>query len=304
MRFLVSVLVVGIVTPVTVGQGPAHPPVIDVHVHSTNTTPQQALDRMKALNIRLLVVSALTTDLPVWSTTLTSDQYLPGLVFPCAGGRAPITGRPCFNESTDFPNLAWLTGELKGGRIRVLGEVEPQYLGMPPGDSRLEPYWELAEQLDVPVAIHMGPGPPGVAYESSPVPFKSPEYRMAMGDPLLLEDVLLRHKRLRLSVMHAGWPKLESMVALLYAHPNVYVDTAALQDQTLVPRPAYYRHLRGLIEAGFGKRIMFGSDFPNRVEAGIDAILQADFLSGDQKADILCNNAARYLRIGASICNP
>ena len=235
---------------------------------------------------------------------LTSGQYLPGLVFPCAGGRAPITGRPCFNEPTDFPDLSWITGELKAGRIRALGEVEPEYLGMPPGDSRLEPYWQLAEQLDVPIAIHMGPGSPGVAYESSPVPFKSPEYRMALGDPLLLEDVLLRHKRLRLCVMHAGWPKLESMIALLYAHPNVYGDTAGLQDQTLVPRAAYYRHLRGLIEAGFEKRIMFGSDFPNRVEAGIDAILQADFLNSDQKADILCNNASRYLRLGATICNP
>ena len=127
---------------------------------------------------------------------------------------------------------------------------------------------------------------------------------MAAGDPLLLEDVLLRHKKLRLLVMHAGWPFLDSMLALLYAHPNVYVDVGALQAEFMVPRASYYRHLRGLVEGGFAKRIVFGSDFPNQVEAGIDAIVAADFLSTEQKADILCNNAQRFLRLDVSVCKP
>jgi hypothetical protein len=286
------------------GQTPARQPVIDVHVHSTNTTPQQELDRMKSLNIRLIVLSALASDLPLWREALTADQYLPGLVFPCAGGKAPITGRACFSAPTEFPDATWLASEVKSGRIRTLGEVEPQYLGLSPADARMEAFWQAAEDFDVPISIHMGPGPPGVAYDSSPVPVKSPEYRMAMGNPLLLEDVLLRHKKLRLSVMHAGWPLLEPMIALLYAHPNVYVDTAALQSEQFVPRASFYRHLRGLVDAGFSRRIMFGSDFPAQAGSGIDAILHADFLSAEQKSDILCNNAARFLRLNSSVCVP
>ena len=154
------------------------------------------------------------------------------------------------------------------------------------------------------VAIHMGPGPPGAAYPSSPVPFKFPEFRMALGNPLLLEEVLLRHKRLRVVVMHAGWPALDSMLALLYAHPNVYVDVAALQAQFAVPRASYYRYLRGLVEGGYAKRIVFGSDFADQVGPGIDAVLAADFLTQDQKSDILCNNAARFLRLDAAVCAP
>ncbi len=73
---------------------------------------------------------------------------------------------------------------------------------------------------------------------------------------------------------------------------------------TLTPRAGYLRHLRGLVDGGFGQRIMFGSDFPDQLEAGIDAILDADFLSAEQKADILCNNAARFLRLAAPVCNP
>jgi predicted TIM-barrel fold metal-dependent hydrolase len=104
--------------------------------------------------------------------------------------------------------------------------------------------------------------------------------------------------------MHAGWPRLEPMIALLSAHPAVYVDVAALQDERLLPRALYYRHLRSLVEVGFAKRIMFGSDFPAQVGPGIDAIMAADFLTAEQKADILCNNAMRFLRLQASVCEP
>ena len=94
------------------------------------------------------------------------------------------------------------------------------------------------------------------------------------------------------------------MIALLSVHPGVYVDVAALQSEAVMPHPAYYHYLRGLVESGFAKRIMFGSDFPDQVGAGIDAILAADFLSSDQKSDILCNNAARFLRLNPSPCTP
>jgi hypothetical protein len=49
---------------------------------------------------------------------------------------------------------------------------------------------------------------------------------------------------------------------------------------------------------------MFGSDFRDQLSEGIDAILAADFLTAEQKGDILCNNAARYLRLGTSVCRP
>ncbi len=72
----------------------------------------------------------------------------------------------------------------------------------------------------------------------------------------------------------------------------------------MVPRASYYRHRRGLVEAGLGRRVVFGSDFPNALVAGVDAIGAADLLSSDQKADILCGNAARFLRLPSEVCAP
>jgi hypothetical protein len=279
----------------------SRPPVIDMHVHSTTTTPA-SLARLDSLGVRYLFLAGLASDLRVWSGVDTS-RYLPALVFPCDGGRAPITGRRCFEEATSLPDTLWLRAEIVAGRVRAFGEVLPQFMGLSPGDPVLEPYWRLAEEYDLPVGIHMGPGPPGAAYESSPAPVHSPAFRMAAGDPLLLEDVLLRHPRLRLFVMHAGWPRLGSMLALLYAHPGVYVDVAGLQSERIVPQEEYERYLRALVKAGFARRIMFGSDFPDGVEPGIRAILTADFLTAEQKSDILCGNAARFLRLASSVCD-
>jgi hypothetical protein len=304
MRWLLPVIGAAgmLVEPVGVQDPAPRPPVIDMHVHSTTTTPRD-LARLDALNVRYVFVSALAADLTEWSA-VDATRYLPSLVLPCEHGRALFAMKPCWEGAADLPDLKWLRGELEAGRVRGLGEMVPQALGMSPQDGWLEPYWQLAEEFDVPVGIHMGPGPPGAAYGSSQAPSRSPAFGMALSDPLLLEEVLLRHKRLRLFVMHAGWPRLESMIALLYAHPNVYVDVGALQAPFVMPRAAYYRHLRGLVEAGFARRIMFGSDFPNQAAAGIDAIQQAEFLTAEQKGDILCHNAARFLRLGAAVCSP
>ena len=44
------------------------------------------------------------------------------------------------------------------GRYKVLGEVATQYIGLSPADPLLDPFYSLAEELNIPVGIHMGPG--------------------------------------------------------------------------------------------------------------------------------------------------
>lgn len=98
--------------------------------------------------------------------------------------------------------------------------------------------------------------------------------------------------------MHAGWPMLDDMLATLYTHPQLYVDLAAICF--MIPKKEFYYYLERLVNAGFGKRILFGSDnmiWPGAIEAGIQTITQAKFLSESQKRDILFNNAARFLRL-------
>lgn len=201
-----------------------------------------------------------------------------------------ITGLELHGKN--LPDTLWVRDAFKTGKIKVLGEIAVQYDGMAPDSSILEPYYALAEEYDIPVGIHMGPGPPGAPY------IGSPKYRMSLSNALLLENVLVRHPKLRINVMHAGWPMADAMIALMYAHPQVYVDLGVI-DWTR-PTADFHDYLSRLINAGFGKRIMFGSDqmvWPDAISIAIENILSADFLTEDQKKDILFRNAKRFLGI-------
>lgn len=196
-----------------------------------------------------------------------------------------------FNDPAAI-DFAFLRAEHAAGRLEVIGEVGAQYEGIAPDDPRMEPVYALAEELDVPLALHMHPGPPGATE------IGMPKIRPSLGNPLRLENVLARHPRLRLYVMHAGWPFLEEMIAVMNAFPSLHVDVGVI-DWTK-PRHEFHRYLRGLVQAGYGRRIMFGSDqmvWPEAIGMAVAAIQSADYLTAQQRRDIFHDNAARFLRL-------
>jgi predicted TIM-barrel fold metal-dependent hydrolase len=203
------------------------------------------------------------------------DRVIPALAFHV--GNAPIDS---------------VRRLVDAGEIAVLGEVLNQLVGVAPNDSSFEPYLALAEARDVPIGIHIGPGPGGAFY------LGATGYRAELARPLLLEEALIRHPKLRVYVMHAGWPMLDEMLLMLYTHPHLHVDVGIIGY--FLPREEFYHYLRRLVGAGFGKRILFGSDqmiWPQAIEIAIGNIEAAAFLSSEQKRDILYNNAARFLRL-------
>lgn len=206
-------------------------------------------------------------------------RFLPGLVLEFGPGGGAFTA-----DSLRSLHAA--------GRLAVLGEVANQYVGIAPDDERMEPYWALAEELDIPVGIHVGTGPPGAIY------LGSRGYRARLHSPLTMEEVLVRHPGLRVYLMHAGYPMLDDLLAVLYAHPQVYVDVGIIVFQQ--PREEFYRYLRTIVEAGFGDRVLFGTDqiiWPGVIERAVAVIRDAPFLDEGQKRDILYENAARFLRL-------
>lgn len=184
---------------------------------------------------------------------------------------------------------------LASGFYKVVAEVAPQYQGLSPSDPVYEPYFAVAEELNIPVGIHMGTGGNGMAN------ITQPNYRASLGSPFLLEDLLARHPNLKIWVMHAGYPMIDEMIALMGAHAYVYVDIAGLIWS--YPLDEIHRYVQRLVQAGFGKRIIFGTDllfWPRMIETSTGVIEHARYLSHDQKRDILFNNAARFLRMDKS----
>ena len=174
------------------------------------------------------------------------DAY-PGHVIPgtsfTAGGMTPGGRVPLDELRKDFTT----------GGFKVMGEIGLQYEGLSPSDPSVDKYFALAEELDIPVAIHMGTGGSGRANISSP------HFRGSIGNPLLLEELLARHPKLRVQVMHAGYPMIDNMLtppsgqlARVCRCGRAHLELSLWKEVN--------RYIQRLVEAGFEDRVMFGTD--------------------------------------------
>ncbi len=209
-----------------------------------------------------------------------------------AAGDRVIPGTPFSEDQGKRIELDQLRKDFTAGGFKVMGEIGLQYEGLSPSDPSVDKYFALAEELDIPVAIHMGTGGSGRAN------LGMSKFRGSKGDPLLLEEVLARHPKLRVQVMHAGYPMIDNMLTLLQENSHVYVDVAGLIWS--YPLKEVNRYIERLVDGGFEDRVMFGTDqleWPGLMAYSISIIQNADYLTPQQKRDILYNNAARFLRI-------
>jgi predicted TIM-barrel fold metal-dependent hydrolase len=180
------------------------------------------------------------------------------------------------------------------GGLHAIAEMSPFYAGILADDPSQIPYFELAQELDIPVGFHILPGGPNYGFHLMPEMLGG--MRTYNASPLQLEDVLVKYPNLRLYIMHGGWPYVDDVKALMYAHPNLYVDVAVVN--WILPQEEFNAYLKALINAGFGDRIMFGSDqmvWPQVISVGIESVNNADFLTLVQKEDIFYDNAAKFL---------
>ena len=256
-------------------------PIIDMHIHAFDSTIENHMDQTFARFEEHNIVKA------VVSPALRSNEGYPSEIW--------------YNEK---PNTVLIGDGLRltpdklrqkyeEGKLHLMAEFLPFYEGMLATDERLIPYFDLAEELDIPVGYHIYPGgATGHAYNVFP------KIRAKLASPLQLEEVLIARPNLRIYIMHAGWPYLEDMKALMFVHPQVYVDLGVISWAR--PKNDFHNYLKGLVDAGFDKRIMFGSDQlrnADNIDIAINAINSADFLTHAQKADIFYNNASRFLKL-------
>lgn len=295
-RLVLWLCVIALPLPAAAQIESARPPIIDVHQHaipaafwgtpdpewflpSVSRAPndsvliEQTLAAMRTFNIVRAVTSGPTQWVDRWHAA--DPQRIV---------RASNFGGPC------TPERVQALRELhSNGNYQVMGEISWQVHGIALDDPRVEPCFALADELGIPMGIHVGLLVKGV---------RLGRYRASGGRPLDLEEMLLRYPDVPVYLMHAGWPLLDETIALLHALPQVYVDISFIN--WYVPRPAFHRYLEALVEAGLGDRIMYGSDsgvWPEAIRLSIEAVESADFLSEAQKRDIFFNNAVRFLRL-------
>lgn len=288
------------------------PRVIDVHLHLEPQTPALAMKVPDPVSGAPMSV----TDEKSLREALTRAMDEAGVERAMVSGDAAAIARwkalapsriiaNCNFDEVSKLDIAALRRAHAAGMCDALAEISPEYEGIAPDDARLEPLWALAEELDIPVGYHLYPGGPPNARDLG----VAPALLISAGHPLSFLPVLNRHPKLRLWIMHAGWPFLDETLALLYAYERVDVDIGVI-DWVLTPAlldesrrgegpHEFYRYLQALADAGFSKRILFGSDamvWPDAIPRAVRNVEAAPFLSAQQKQDILHDNAVRFFR--------
>jgi predicted TIM-barrel fold metal-dependent hydrolase len=288
-------------------EGANRPPIIDVHLHAYSAAdwtrrppnpatkqpaPASASEHMRATlaemekyNIVTAIVSGPLEAVEAWRTAA-PDRIL----------ASPLFGRPGVDMfGRELPTIEALRSHYRDGRLKAMAEITAQYEGLSPSDPTLDPYFAVAEEFNAPVGIHTGTSFPGTPFQGSP------RFRVALGNPLLLEDLLVRRPKLRVFLMHGGEPWRRETLSLMEMYQELYMDIAVINwIGGPAGRPRFHESLREMIAAGLGKRIMFGTDqmrWPDAIGLAVGAVESADFLTEEQKRDILHDNAARFLRL-------
>ncbi|PJJ61010.1 amidohydrolase family protein [Hymenobacter chitinivorans] len=283
-------------------QQPAPPVrrIIDVHLHARAAAdygptppPNPVSGRVPAYRTDAEVVAVTLAELKRHHVVraVTSGSQ-PRVAAYLAADPARIIGALDYpdNQHAPLPDTATFRRLFAEGQFRVFGELGLQYEGKTLTDPALEPYLAICERRGIPVALHTGLGFPGIAYNDC-----CRNFRTRLGNPQLVEEVLIRHPRLKLQLMHMGYPYLAETKALLYIYPQLYADISV--TNWILPRAEFYSYLQALVTAGYGQRLLYGSDqmaWPDAIGLSIESVEKAPFLSEKQKQDIFYNNAATF----------
>jgi predicted TIM-barrel fold metal-dependent hydrolase len=193
----------------------------------------------------LLPIDARTTR----GTTLYSNEQVAELCGMCDRLIGFASVDPCRPSAADDLEDAVTRLGLRGLKLA------PAMQQVFPDAVQLEPIYERAETLNIPILFHAG-----MSWE--------PGSRMGFGQPLRFERVAADHPRLRIVLAHLAWPWVTEAVALALKYPNVYLDTAALYFDN---PPDFLRFAMTqqvpltVFEHSLRNQIVFGSNYP-RVE--------------------------------------
>lgn len=157
-------------------------------------------------------------------------------------------------------------------------KLYPTYQHFYPNESKIYPLYAKAQELDIPVLLHIGSS----IFTGS---------RLKYADPIYLDDVAVDFPELTLVQAHSGRPFwYQKALTLARIHENVYMEVSGLPPQNLL---TYFPELERIAH-----KVVYGSDWPSvaTIKENIIA-LEGLNLNAEAKRMILGQNAARLLKL-------
>jgi hypothetical protein len=151
---------------------PERPPIIDMHLHAFSCDHQGNPPPPNPVTGK---VPAARTDKEAMEASLAELRRY-NVVRAVAGGRSEDVSRwhavdperIIGGTMMPLPDVSVLREQSLAGRLGVMAELALPYWGVAPNDPQMEPYWALAEELDMPVGVHTGLAPPNTPHPMLP----------------------------------------------------------------------------------------------------------------------------------------
>lgn len=254
----------------TSGSGVPSPKSVEEHL-------EQTIAEMDKNNIEYAIVSGWTIE-GQENYREADPRFIPG--YMDEGNPLPLN---------EFEEL------IKQGKIKVFGEITGVYYGKTLNDPMYGPYLKLCEKYDIPVLYHSGGAPRMAALTCCP------DFRLELGDPYLIEEVIVKYPGLRIILAHAGEVYFERAIRLMSMYEQVYAGLGVLLWIDPLLQDYAVRFLKLAQTAGVMDKVMYGSDqmvWPGGISRSIDYLNSLDFLSQEEKHLILFENARRFFKLG------
>jgi uncharacterized protein len=200
------------------------------------------------------------------------NKSMAALVAAQRGGPVRLTGGCTVHPGDDQP-VTLLRSAVEDMGLRVL-KLHCSVGEFSPDDRRLDPVWEYASAVALPVVLHAGHAPSGhtQAAELEPV-----------------AEVARRHPGAQVIIAHCGHAASPAALRLVARYPGVHADlTPVIHDRVQPPAEQL---------AALAGKLLFGSDAPNtgltvtQLLAGLDHLQ----LSEQAQAAIIGGTARRLI---------
>lgn len=129
-------------------------------------------------------------------------------------------------------------------------KFHPTVQGFDPSDPMHDPIFSAIEEAGLPIVVHTGQTGVGAGVPGGL------GLRLALSNPMLLDDVAARHPNLEIVMAHPSVPWQDEALSIATHKANVWIDLSGWSPKYF--SPALVRATRTYLK----HKVLFGSDFP------------------------------------------
>ncbi|MEC7753571.1 MULTISPECIES: amidohydrolase family protein [Roseivirga] len=263
--------------------------IIDVHTHINNYHEDRVTSIDQSLNLLSQTMEENKVDYALVLSSYKVNEHRPSTtqVVEAIADRknlGVVAGISFLHY--DYKDVRIISDYLEKGLIKGL-KFYPGYEPFYPNDSRLQIWYEMAIEFDVPVMFHSGD-----TY--------APRGKVKYSHPIHHDDLAVDYPELKIVICHVGNPWIKDCMEVVYKNDNVYADISGLVLGDFNEK--FERYMKNEIEemityAGNPKYLLYGTDWPiSNMNSYLKFMDQLD-LPEEKKELILWKNAAELFKI-------